>query len=252
MRQPIIAGNWKMNKTIPESIRLVTELKNRISGKRDVLIIVAPSFTALNSVNIAIQNTNIKLAAQNVCWEDGGAFTGEISAKMLTDIGCEYVVIGHSERRKYLNETNTIINKKISLCIEENLIPILCIGETLEERKSEKTFNVLNLQLKESLLGLNVYNVENIIIAYEPVWAIGTGNAATSKDAEDAHKFTRETLSSMFGGVVSEKIRLIYGGSVVPENIKELMQQKNIDGALVGGASLNATTFAKIVGYNEE
>jgi triosephosphate isomerase len=252
MKEPIIIGNWKMNMVIPDALKLVTALKNKLSGKHDAEVVVAPPFIALNSVYIALTDSNVKLAAQNVAFADKGAYTGEISAKMLAVVGCEYAIIGHSERRRYFSETNKDCNKKIAHCFEEGLTPIYCVGETLTEREAHKTLDVIELQLREGLTGFKVHEIENVVIAYEPVWAIGTGKPALTNDAESVHSFIREIAASMFGGVIADKVRIIYGGSVDEENISSFMREKNVNGALVGGASLVADRFARIVRYNEE
>lgn len=252
MRQPIICGNWKMNKTIDESISLITALKTSVSGKREMEIVVCPPFISLNSVRISIQNTNLSLGAQNLCWEESGAYTGEVAAPMLVDCGCEYVIIGHSERRKYFSESNSLINKKIQVAIENELKPILCVGETEEEKKQGLTNDILETQVRECLKSYELSQIENLVLAYEPVWAIGTGNPAKPKDAENSHKFIREIVASIFGNTFADKLRILYGGSVTPENISDLMSQPNLDGALVGGASLDAKKFAKIIEYNKD
>lgn len=247
MREPVIIGNWKMNKNVAEAIRLVTEIKGMLSGKMDAQVVIAPPFTALNSVSIALQNTNIALGAQNVHFAQNGAYTGEISASMLSDLGVDYVIIGHSERRRHFGETDVLINKKIAACLEEDLTPVVCVGETQEERDADKTKDVLNVQVKEGLKGFRSQDLERVIIAYEPVWAIGTGNTATPEQAAEAHAYIRSLIGDRFGNVQANKIRIIYGGSVNPENITTLMKIEDIDGALVGGASLNSEHFAKIV-----
>lgn len=241
-----------MNMIIPDALKLITGIKNKLSGKHDAEVVISPSFTVLNSAHIALADSNIKLAAQNVSFADKGAYTGEVSAKMLVDVGCEYVIIGHSERRQYFHESNKDCNKKIAVCLEEGLTPIYCVGETLAERDAHKTLDVMELQLREGLTGFKVHDIENLVIAYEPVWAIGTGRSAESKDAESVHGFIREICASMFGGVVADKLRIIYGGSVTDENIQSIMKEKNINGVLVGGASLVLEKFTKIVKYNEE
>ncbi|MFH1728023.1 MAG: triose-phosphate isomerase [Pseudomonadota bacterium] len=246
-REPIIAGNWKMNCTIPEAIKLVANLKATLSGKANATVIVAPSYIALNSVGIALAETNIKVASQNMGWEESGAFTGEVSPPMLKDIGVEYVILGHSERRQYFCETNDTINKKIHACLEFDLIPIVCVGETLEEYEQNKTFEVVEVQIRECFKALQAFQLDKIVIAYEPVWAIGTGKSATPDDAERVHAFIRQIYGDMFGSVLADKTRILYGGSVKDTNAKDLLSMENVDGALVGGASLNPDSFAKIV-----
>lgn len=245
MTRPFIAANWKMNKTIAETLTFLEEFIPLIKDVSDVDILIAPPFTSLFVASEKIKNTAILLGGQNVFYEDSGAYTGEISPLMLKDAGCSYVIIGHSERRQYFQESDEIINKKILASKRNNLKVILCIGETLEERQNGKTFAVLERQIER---GLKDISPEDIIIAYEPVWAIGTGKTATTEQAQEAHRFIREKLSSLYGNI-SRKIRIIYGGSVTPENIKSLMDCEDVDGALVGGASLKAESFSKIVKF---
>ena len=249
MRKPIIAGNWKMYKTVPESVNMVRDLVPLVSGISDREIVIAPVFTSLESVGKAVKGTNIKLSSQDVFWEEKGAFTGEISPGMLVDVGCSFVIIGHSERRQYFGETDATVNKKIFAALKALLTPIVCIGESLDEREKGQTFTVLERQLREGLKNITKEQMLKLVIAYEPIWAIGTGKTATPSQAEEAHIFIRKTLAGMFGGEVSDNIRILYGGSVKPENVSELMAQNNIDGALVGGASLEAGSFAKLIKY---
>jgi triosephosphate isomerase len=249
MRVPIIAGNWKMYNTESEALALISELKPLVAKASNREIVVAPVFTALGSVGKALKGSNIKLSGQNLYWEEKGAFTGEISPAMLKDVGCEYVIIGHSERRQYFGETDGTVNKKIFAAVKFALTPIICIGETLQEREKGQTFTVLERQVREGSKNITKEQIAKMVIAYEPVWAIGTGKTATKEQAEDAHIFIRKTISSMFGNQAADEVRILYGGSVKPENIRELMEQLNIDGALVGGASLKADSFAKIVNY---
>jgi len=244
MRTPFIAGNWKMNKDNVESISLVKELINLVEDAK-VDIAVFPAFTSLNVVFETIKNTNIKLGAQNMHYEEEGAFTGEISPLMLKD--CEYVILGHSERRHIFNEKDDLINKKIIAALKHNLKPILCIGETLEEREQNATFKIIESQLKNSLL--EIKDMKNVTIAYEPVWAIGTGKTATPEQAEEVHVFIRKLLGELYNKEIADSTRILYGGSVKPENIKALMAKENIDGVLVGGASLDAKKFAQIVKF---
>lgn len=245
MRRPLIAANWKMNKTIGETISFFEEFIPLVNDIDDIDILIAPPFTSLMAASEKIKNTKILLSAQNVFYEEKGAYTGEISPIMLKDVGCTYVIIGHSERRQYFSETNEMINKKIAISKRHGLKVILCIGETLDERQNNKTFDVLKDQLEK---GLNGISPEDITIAYEPVWAIGTGKTATSEQAQEAHKFIRDRLSELYGKI-SGDIRIIYGGSVTPDNIRSLMDCGDVDGALVGGASLKADSFSKIVKY---
>ena len=249
MRKPIIAGNWKMYKTVPESVNMVRDLVPLVSGISDREIVIAPVFTSLESVGKAVKGTNIKLSSQDVFWEEKGAFTGEISPGMLVDVGCSFVIIGHSERRQYFGETDATVNKKIFAALKALLTPIVCIGESLDEREKGQTFTVLERQLREGLKNITKEQMLKLVIAYEPIWAIGTGKTATPSQAEEAHIFIRKTLAGMFGGEVSDNIRILYGGSVKPENVSELMAQNNIDGALVGGASLEAGSFATLIKY---
>ena len=248
MRKPIISANWKMNKTISEAVSFCDEFIPLVRGINDVEIIIAPPYTALQSVIERCRGTNILISAQNLFYEEKGAYTGEISPVMLKDIGCEYSIIGHSERRQYFGETNEIINKKLKAALKVGLRVILCIGETLEERNSGRTFDVLDSQIKGALEGIGL---DNIVIAYEPVWAIGTGVTATPLQAEEAHQRIRALLREIYGSR-AEEIRILYGGSVTPENIDSLMTEPDIDGALVGGASLKPESFAKIVNYRRK
>jgi triosephosphate isomerase len=249
MRQPLIAGNWKMNNNDAESVELVSKLREMISGVKEVEVVVAPPYTALGSVAEAIKDSNISLSAQNMFWEETGAFTGEISPSMLKDIGCQYTIIGHSERRQYFGETNETVNKRLKAALKASLIPIVCIGETLEEREAAKTLAVIEQQLREGINGLSSDEMEQVVIAYEPVWAIGTGKTATQQQAQEVHHFIRKVIDQIFGGGVAEETRILYGGSVNPDNIDQLMAQKDIDGALVGGASLQADSFTRIVKF---
>jgi triosephosphate isomerase len=249
MRKPIIAGNWKMYNTVSEALALVNELKPLVAGAKNREIVIAPAFTALDAVGKAVSGSNVKLSGQDIYWEEKGAFTGQISPAMLKDVGCEYAIIGHSERRQFFGETDATVNKKIFAAVKFGLTPIICIGETLQEREKGQTFTVLGRQVREGLVNVTKDQIAKMVLAYEPVWAIGTGVTATKEQAEDAHVFIRKTISSMFGTAAADEVRILYGGSVKPENIAELMDQLNIDGALVGGASLKADSFAKIVNY---
>tara|TARA_Y100000310_G_scaffold341089_1_gene439086 strand:+ start:22918 stop:23625 length:708 start_codon:yes stop_codon:yes gene_type:complete len=231
--KPLIAANWKMNKDSKEATDFIDEFKPLIKDNKND-IVICPPYTALNEVNKAIKNTNIKLGAQNMHFEKEGAFTGEVSASMLKDV-CEYVILGHSERRQIFNETDELINKKVKSALKNKLKPILCIGETLEQRNSNQTMKIVENQLKNCLSGISE---KNVVIAYEPIWAIGTGKTATPEQAEEVHKFIRDLLN--------ENIRIIYGGSMKPDNAKELLSKPNINGGLVGGSSLDAKSFAEI------
>jgi len=249
MRKIIIAGNWKMYKTIGEAIELANGLKRELSvlDYTSVDVVLCPPYTALSEVSEVLSGTEIKLGAQDVYWEDEGAFTGEISCPMLKDAGCTYVIIGHSERRQFFSETNETVNKKLKAILKHGLTPIVCVGETLAERERNETFKVLENQVKKSLFEISPSDILKVIIAYEPVWAIGTGRTATPAQAEETQKYIRDLLSSVYNKTISESIRIQYGGSVKPENTTELMKQPDVDGALVGGASLKAASFADIV-----
>jgi triosephosphate isomerase len=251
MRRPIIAGNWKMNKTISEAVDLVRQLKASASGVRDVDIVVAPPFTALGAVSREIKGSNIELGAQDIFWEPSGAYTGEVSPTMLKDVGCRYVIIGHSERRQYFGEKDESVQKKIKASLGEGLLPIVCVGEPLEAREAGKTFDVIKVQVVKGLEGFSQDEMEKITIAYEPIWAIGTGKTATPQQAEEVHAFIREQLTNLTNRQVSEQMRIQYGGSVNPDNISDLMGKPNIDGALVGGASLKVDSFSRIVKFKE-
>lgn len=251
MRKPVIAGNWKLFKKRDEAAALVEGLAPLVKDAVDVEIVVAPVFTALSAVHEKIAGTAINLAAQNCFWEEEGAFTGEVAPGMLADAGCSHVIIGHSERRQYFGETDVTVNKKIKAAIKAGLTAIFCIGETLAEREAEKTMDVLKTQVTGGLEGFPAESLDKLIIAYEPVWAIGTGKTATDEQAQEAHSFIRGMVAGLFGLKASEDIRILYGGSVKPENAKGLMAQDDIDGALVGGASLKADSFAAIVNFNK-
>ena len=249
MRRPLIAGNWKMNNNSAESVELVSQLKTMLADSKEIDIVVAPPFTALGAVAAVLKGSPIGLSAQNVFWEESGAFTGEISTAMLKDVGCRYVIIGHSERRQYFSETDETVNKRLKAALKASLIPIVCIGETLAEREAEKTLPVIEQQLKGGLKGLSLEEMETVIIAYEPVWAIGTGKTATPDQAQEVHRFIRDIIARIFSKEIADDTRILYGGSVKPDNVDQLMVQLDIDGALVGGASLKADAFARIVNY---
>ncbi|MEW6170978.1 MAG: triose-phosphate isomerase [Candidatus Omnitrophota bacterium] len=247
MRKIIIAGNWKMHKTIGEAIELANNLKRLLNEIDSIDIVICPVYTSLSEVSDVVTNSNIKLGAQDMYWEKQGAFTGEVSGYMIKDTGALYVIIGHSERRIYFNETNQTVNKKVKAALESGLIPIMCVGEKLEEREKGITFDIVKSHVEEGLNGIPKEDAERIIIAYEPVWAIGTGKTATSAQAQEVHKYIRSLLVKLYDQDVASKIRIQYGGSVKPENTKELLMQSDIDGALVGGASLDANSFFQIV-----
>jgi triosephosphate isomerase (TIM) len=246
-RKPIIAGNWKLNKNSREAVQLVEELKRDLVDVVGVDVVVCPPFTALQIVSEALTETNIAVGAQNLYWADSGAFTGEISAPMLKDFGVQYVIIGHSERRQFFGETNETVNKRIRAALTHGLAPIVCVGENLAERESNKTFDVIKNHCEGSLAGLTPQEMAGIIIAYEPVWAIGTGKTATPAQAQEVHAYIRQLVTKMFNSDVGQDLRIQYGGSVTPDNIASLISQPDIDGALVGGASLKAPLFAAIV-----
>ncbi len=250
MRTPVIAGNWKLFKTIAESVALINELKPLVANNHGVEIVVAPVFTALSPVCAAIQGSNIRLAAQNCFWEEEGAFTGEVAPKLLKDAGCSHVIIGHSERRQYFGETDLSVNKKTKAAIAARLTAIVCVGETLAERESEQTFSVIEKQVQAGLAGLAVDDFAKVVIAYEPVWAIGTGKTASDAQAQEVHLFIRNLIAGLFNQSIAGAVRILYGGSVKPDNVKGLMAQPDIDGALVGGASLKAESFAAIATFN--
>jgi triosephosphate isomerase len=248
-RRPLIAGNWKMYKTPDEAAETAQQLVRGVGSVTDVDIMIAPTFIALAAVYAAIKNSPIALGAQNLYWQDEGAYTGEISALMLKSAGCRYCIIGHSERRQYFAETDETVNKKIKAAIKAGLQPILCVGETEKERESGQTLSILDKQIKKGLEGLVLEQLDLLIIAYEPVWAIGTGKTATDDQAQEVHQFIRSLVKNNFGQALSDSIRILYGGSVKPDNITSLMAMPDIDGALVGGASLSAESFRKIVKY---
>ena len=249
MRKPVIAGNWKLFKTIAESVALVNELKLLVAGNQSVEIVVAPVFTALSRVGDAIKGSNICMSSQDCYWEEEGAFTGEVAPKLLKDAGCSHVIIGHSERRQYFGETDLTVNKKAKAAIAAGLSAIVCVGESLTERESDQTFNVIETQIKGGLEGLADLAFTHIVIAYEPVWAIGTGKTASDAQAQEVHAFIRQLIARLFGKPVADAVRILYGGSVKPDNVKGLMTQPDIDGALVGGASLKAESFAAIANF---
>lgn len=250
MRIPVIAGNWKLFKTLSEAVALVNELKPLVAENRGVEIVVAPVFTALSRVSDAVTGSNISLAAQDCYWEEEGAFTGEVSPKLLKDAGCSHVIIGHSERRQFFGETDLAVNKKTKAVIAAELTAIVCVGESLAERESEQTFSVIETQITGALDGLPGGAFFHVVIAYEPVWAIGTGKTASDAQAQEVHVFIRRLIARLFGQPVADGVRILYGGSVKPDNVKGLMAQPDIDGALVGGASLKAESFAAIANFN--
>jgi len=252
MRTPMIAGNWKMNLTRKEAKELAYEIKKGITPDLKHEVLIAPSFTNLETVKNEIKDSKILLSAQNMFWEEKGAYTGEISPIQLKEIGCDYVIIGHSERRKILGETDEMLNKKIKIALKNNLKVIFCIGETIQERESNKTYLVLQSQIINGLKDITKNEINNIVIAYEPVWAIGTGITATPQQAEEAHLFIRNEIKKIYDNETANLIRILYGGSVKAENIDDLMAENNIDGVLVGGESLKADKFLRIIHYQKK
>lgn len=249
IRKPLIAGNWKMFKTCSEAAETAKLLVTRIADVTDVDVMIAPAFTALAQVANIVKGSNLSLGAQNLFWEKEGAFTGEISPQMLVSTGCRYVIIGHSERRQFFGDTNETVNKKINAAIQADLIPVFCVGESAEERESNETFSVLDKQITKGLKGFGLEELKHLIIAYEPVWAIGTGKTATDDQAQEVHHFLRTLLGKQFGDSFADAVRILYGGSVKPNNVSALMEKFDIDGALVGGASLDAEIFSEIVHF---
>ena len=251
MIRPLIAGNWKMHLTNEEGVALARRVRDLLGENRDVEIVIAPAFTVLADVGRAIAGSTIRLAAQDVFWEREGAYTGEVSPVMLKATGCEYVIVGHSERRRIFGESDAMVNRKLLAALREGLKPILCVGETLEERRRGETLSVVRRQVEEGLQGVHGTEIRDVVIAYEPVWAIGTGETATPDQAEEVHSSIKEWLFDGFGFEEARDCRVIYGGSVKPNNIDALMAEANIDGALVGGASLDADSFVRIVNFRE-
>ena len=250
-RTPLIAGNWKMFKTCSEAAETAGQLVKLVAMATDIDVMIAPPFTALAQVSDVVRGSCVSLGAQNLFWEAQGAFTGEISSAMLVSAGCKYVIIGHSERRQYFNETDETVNKKIKAAFDNDLMPVMCVGESEKEQESKNTFSVLDKQVKKGLEDFSSDNLKRLVIAYEPVWAIGTGKTATSEQAQEVHQFLRSVLEKSFGNMLAKSIRILYGGSVKPNNIAELMAMPDVDGALVGGASLDPETFSKIVHFKE-
>lgn len=247
MRKTIIAGNWKMNKTNAEAVEMLTELKGLVAGIENVGIVIGAPFTALSDAVKAVEGSNIEIAAENVYPKESGAYTGEVSPLMLKSIGVKYVILGHSERREYFHESDEFINEKVKAVLAAGMLPILCIGEKLEDRESGRTAEVTETQIRGGLKGLTAEEAAKVVVAYEPIWAIGTGKTATPEMAQETHRQVRDVLVSMFGEAVAEEMTIQYGGSMKPENAVELLAQKDIDGGLIGGASLKAASFAEIV-----
>jgi triosephosphate isomerase len=246
-RRKVVAGNWKMNKTVPEALALVRELRGLVSSLQGVEVVVAPPFVALAAVAQEVAGSNIRLAAQNCHWEASGAFTGEVSAAMLKDVGCTYVILGHSERRQFFGETDETVNKRTRAVLKAGMTPIVCVGETLAEREGNRTLEVVERQVAGALAGFSAAEVGGFVLAYEPVWAIGTGRTATSEQAQEVHAAIRAQLGRLYDGGTAGRVRIQYGGSVKADNAAELMGKPDVDGALVGGASLKAGDFAAIV-----
>ncbi len=248
-RRPLIAGNWKMHTTVVDGCRLALDLAKGWQSKEDREVLVAPPFTILSEVAHVLEGSAIMVAAQNVCWEEKGAFTGEISPTMVRDAGGRAAIVGHSERRQLFGESDALVNRRLRGALAFGLMGILCIGETLEEREQERTFAVLSQQVERGLEGVSAAEMARVVVAYEPVWAIGTGRTASKEQAQEAHAFIRGVLAKKFEKSVAEQTRILYGGSVKPTNIDELMRQPDIDGALVGGAALEAESFLRIIHF---
>ena len=247
MRKPIIAGNWKMHKTIAEALEFVSDIKDRVNNEKVEAVICAP-FTLLKDLKEATKGTSIKVGAQNMHFEEKGAFTGEISPLMLKELDMDYVIIGHSERRQYFNETNETVNKKVLKALEVGIDPILCVGETLEEREAGNTKDICKVQVEKALENVSKEDIAKVVIAYEPIWAIGTGKTATSEDANDVIAYIRQVVANLYKDLANE-VRIQYGGSVKPSNVGEIVNQSDIDGALVGGASLEANDYIQLVNF---
>ena len=250
-RTPLIAGNWKMHKTGTEAVESANALKRLVVGAEGVEIMIAPPNTALHQVGQALTGSAVTLGAQNLHWESHGAFTGEVSAGMLLDAGCTSVIIGHSERRQFFGETDATVNKKIVAALSSGLVPVFCIGESEAERDSGKTLSVLDKQVGDGLKDVAFDGPQKLVVAYEPVWAIGTGKSATREQAQEAHRFIRSLIEKMLGTDFAGAVRILYGGSVKPDNVKALMAMPDVDGALVGGASLDPETFSQLVFFND-
>jgi triosephosphate isomerase (TIM) len=247
MRIPFIAGNWKMFKTVHEAVVFAKELRTLVKDETDVEMVVAPPFTAIHPVAEALRHENVGVAGQDLFWEQEGAFTGEVSGRILKEAGAEYVIIGHSERRRLFGETDDTVRRKITAAIAADLTPIVCVGETLEEREAGATLTVLDRQIHDGLVDLTPDRVAELVLAYEPVWAIGTGRNATAVQAQEAHAHIRRRIADRFGQAAAERCHVIYGGSVKADNIAELIREPDVDGALVGGASLDVASFSRIV-----
>ncbi len=251
MRTPVIAGNWKMNKTVAEAVELVESLKIALADVTDVKAVVCPPYLAVKTVADVLKGSNIGVGGQNLYWEASGAFTGEVSAEMLLEAGADYVIIGHSERRQFFGETNETVNKKVKKALDAGLNPIVCVGEMLEDREAGNTEKVVDDHVTNSLVGLSTDQMKKTIIAYEPVWAIGTGKTASPEQAQEVHAFIRNRLSEIWDQETADAVVIQYGGSMKPENVKELLAKPDIDGGLIGGAALKADSFEKLVKFNQ-
>jgi triosephosphate isomerase len=250
-RRPLIAGNWKMNTNLGEAAQLALAVVRAATDVLDREVMIAPPFTALGEVADILHDSRVILAAQNICWAAKGAFTGEISPAMLKEMGGTMAIIGHSERRHIFGETNALINRRVAGALENDLVPVLCIGEKLAERETDRTWLVLAEQLKDGLAGITITDPDRLVIAYEPVWAIGTGKTASPEQAQEAHAFIRKQVAAMYEKDIASQMRILYGGSVIPDNVDALMSQEDVDGALVGGAALDAESFARIIHFQE-
>lgn len=250
-RRSLLAGNWKMHTTVVDGCQLATAVAKYCKGVTDRDVLLAPPYTILSEVSHILKDSAIILSSQNICWEEKGAFTGEISPVMLKDAGGTAAIVGHSERRQIFGETDELINQRTKGALSFGLLTILCVGETLEEREGNRTFEILETQITKGLANVTVSDMENVVIAYEPVWAIGTGKTASKEQAQEAHAFIRELIVKMYEKNVAEGLRILYGGSVKPANVDELMDQPDIDGALVGGAALDSESFGRIINYEK-
>jgi triosephosphate isomerase len=250
-RTPLIAGNWKMHKTGSQAVDAADRLRHLVGTATGVEVMIAPTYTALYQVAQALKGSNIALGAQDLFWEKQGAFTGKISAEMLVDAGCSHVIIGHSERRQFFGETDETVNRRIQAALAANLCPVFCIGESEAQREAGDTFSVLDKQVRVGLKGFVSDDLTGLVVAYEPVWAIGTGKTATREQAQEVHQFIRSLLDTLFGKPFAGSVRILYGGSVKPDNVRALMEMPDVDGALVGGASLDPETFSKLVFFND-
>jgi len=248
-RTPLIAGNWKMNTNLGEAEQLALAVVRSADDKLDREVMIAPPFTAMGEVGDILHDSRVILGAQNICWAEKGAFTGEISPSMLKELGGTMAIVGHSERRHIFGETNELINQRLAGAMTNEIIPILCIGEQLAEREAEQTWSILEKQIRGGLAGITIIDPTKVVIAYEPVWAIGTGKTASPEQAQEAHAFIRKLLATIYEKDIASQIRILYGGSVVPDNIDTLMGQDDVDGALVGGAALNSESFERIINF---